>query len=64
MDATEAWAFADEQYAYGNIQCPCCRGETVRNKKKMLPEDGVFGGYGWGTPAGVYAHDWWTGRPG
>lgn len=62
MDATEAWAFADEQYAYGNIQCPCCRGETVRNKKKMLPEDGVFGGYGWGTPAGVYAHDRWTGE--
>jgi len=61
-DSDQAWAFADQQYAYGNIQCPCCRGEIVKDKKKMLPEDGVFGGYGWGTPAGVYAHDRWTGE--
>lgn len=60
-----AWAFGGQQYAYGNIQCPCCRG--VRTKKvgertvEQHPEDGVFGGYGWGTPAGVYAYDRWEG---
>lgn len=51
-DAAEAWAFAEQQYAYGNIQCPCCRGANVR---------GTRGGNGWGTPCGIYQSDKWSG---
>ncbi|MEZ4294791.1 MAG: hypothetical protein R3B70_07420 [Polyangiaceae bacterium] len=57
-----AWGLGDRRYAYGNIQCPCCRGTIVKNGKAMLPEDGVFGGYGWGTPAGVYTNAKWFGE--
>jgi hypothetical protein len=60
-DAAEAWAFSSRQYAYGNIQCPCCRGVISRNGQEMRPEQGVFGGYGWGTPCGVYENDRWVG---
>lgn len=66
MAHDQAWSLSNETYAYGNIQCPCCRtdpGAHGANQGRAHPWD-RFGNepQGWGTPCGIYQHDLWRGE--